>query len=194
MKILDFSISTDTFYAGTGLRVVIKKDGYTRTAHLMQALEDQWRKSYNHCWILHDNHHKYDKSLFVGEAFDSTCSIKLEHKYFESWYGHEDNYPDFYISNKKTKGILFATFGLYSQPTMPSQEEEYAVQFCVDGSIYYRNEYDHGTYTWAIPINSIDRRIDLDFLFDFTKAYDAEKTDYLSDEIKFDISLKYIHA
>lgn len=196
LNILELAVSTGTAFADEGLTIVIKKDGYTRDVHLMEALEDQWRKSYNHCWILKDRNLEIGFSeVNAGRSLDGTCSIILENKYFRTWEGNEDYNPDFYLRKKQTKGILFATFGFYSSPSMPDLRRQYAVQFYVDGSIYYA-DYNRktDTYMWAIPINSSDERINLDFIFDFAKAYDVEGTDYLSVGIKFQFSLKYIYA
>lgn len=196
LNILEFAVSTGTAFAEEGLNIVIKENGYTRNVHLMDALEAQWRKSYNHCWILEDRNLELGSSkVNAGRSLDGTCSIILENKYFRTWEGNEDYNPDFYLRKKQTKGILFATFDFYSSPSMPDLWRQYAVQFYVDGSIYYA-DYNRktDTYMWAIPINSSDERINLDFIFDFAKAYDVEGTDYLSVGIKFQFSLKYIYA
>lgn len=196
LNILEFAVSTGTAFAEEGLTIVIKENGYTRNVHLMDALEAQWRKSYNHCWILKDRNLEIGSSkVNAGRSLDGTCSIILENKYFRTWEGNEDYNPDFYLRKKQTKGILFATFDFYSSPSMPDLRRQYAVQFYVDGSIYYA-DYNRKTDThmWAIPINSSDERINLDFIFDFAKAYDVEGTDYLSVGIKFQFSLKYIYA
>lgn len=196
LNILEFAVSTGTAFAEEGLTIVIKENGYTRNVHLMDALEAQWRKSYNHCWILKDRNLELGSSkVNAGRSLDGTCSIILENKYFRTWEGNEDYNPDFYLRKKQTKGILFATFDFYSSPSMPDLRRQYAVQFYVDGSIYYA-DYNRKTDThmWAIPINSSDERINLDFIFDFAKAYDVEGTDYLSVGIKFQFSLKYIYA
>lgn len=196
LNILEFAVSTGTAFAEEGLNIVIKENGYTRNVHLMDALEAQWRKSYNHCWILKDRNLELGSSkVNAGRSLDGTCSIILENKYFRTWEGNEDYNPDFYLRKKQTKGILFATFDFYSSPSMPDLWRQYAVQFYIDGSIYYA-DYNRktDTYMWAIPINSSDERINLDFIFDFAKAYDVEGTDYLSVGIKFQFSLKYIYA
>lgn len=196
LNILEFAVSTGTAFAEEGLTIVIKENGYTRNVHLMDALEAQWRKSYNHCWILKDRNLELGSGkVNAGRSLDGTCSIILENKYFRTWEGNEDYNPDFYLRKKQTKGILFATFDFYSSPSMPDLRRQYAVQFYVDGSIYYA-DYNRktDTYMWAIPINSSDERINLDFIFDFAKAYDVEGTDYLSVGIKFQFSLKYIYA
>lgn len=196
LKILELAVSTGTAYAETGLTIVIKKNGYTRTVKLTEALEDQWRKSYNHCWILKDRSLEINSSeVNAGRSLDGTCSIILENKYFRTWEGIEDNNPDFYLGKRKTKGILFATFDPYSLPSMPTERKPYAIKFYVDGSIYYADyNKKEDRYMWAIPINSSNERINLNFIFDFEKAYEAEDTDYLSVGIKFNFSLKYIHA
>lgn len=196
LKILELAVSTGTAYVETGLTIVIKKNGYTRTVKLTEALEDQWRKSYNHCWILKDRSLEINSSeVNAGRSLDGTCSIILENKYFRTWEGIEDNNPDFYLGKRKTKGILFATFDPYSLPSMPTERKPYAIKFYVDGSIYYADyNKKEDRYMWAIPINSSNERINLNFIFDFEKAYEAEDTDYLSVGIKFNFSLKYIHA
>lgn len=196
LKILELAVSTDTAYPGIGLMVVIKKNGYTRTVKLTEALEDQWRESYNHCWILKDRRLGINSDeINAGRSIDGTCSIILENKYFRTWEGIEDNNPDFYLEKGKTKGILFATFDPYSLPSMPTDNRPYAIKFYVDGSIYYADyNKEEALYMWAIPINSSNERINLNFIFDFEEAYDAKDTNYHSEVIKFSFSLKYIHA
>lgn len=196
LKILELAVSTGTAYPDIGLMIVIKKNGYTRTVKLTEALEDQWRESYNHCWILKDRRLGINSDeINAGRSIDGTCSIILENKYFRTWEGIEDNNPDFYLEKGKTKGILFATFDPYSLPSMPTDNRPYAIKFYVDGSIYYADyNKEEALYMWAIPINSSNERINLNFIFDFEEAYDAKDTDYLSDGIKFNFSLKYIHA